>query len=253
MGRSSYLGRMVNMDYKERIRKLLALSKSPEENEARAALLKARALMAKHKLSEAELGIDKEQAVQEVVTEATFSTRRCPWINDLSIIIGENYCCQAFRRHTKGKKTYKVGFVGLEDDIEVCVPLFEYALDCILSKNARTKKRMAGYPAEIINSLCDGYGYGFVAGLDEAFAQQKAENEEWGLVLVMPKEVTDATSDFEHKDFCSNISRTLDRNEFNAGLVDGIRFHTVKRLNGNDQESNQDTDHDTAQENNEED
>lgn len=224
------------MDYKERIRKLLALSKSPEENEAKAALLKARALMAKHKLTEAELGIDKKQAVKEVVTKTTFSTRRSPWINDLSIVIGENYCCQAFRRHIKGKRTYKVGFVGLEDDIAVCVPLFEYAVDCVSSKNARTQKRLAGYPAKVINSLCDGYGYGFVAGLDEAFAQQKAENEEWGLVLVMPKEVTDATSDFERKDFRSNSSRQLDRDEYNAGLVDGIRFHTVKRLKENDNE-----------------
>ena len=40
------------MDYKERIRKLLALAKSPEENEAKAALLKARRLIAEHKLTE---------------------------------------------------------------------------------------------------------------------------------------------------------------------------------------------------------
>lgn len=39
-------------DYKEKIRKLLALAESPNEHEARAALLKARQLMAEHKLSE---------------------------------------------------------------------------------------------------------------------------------------------------------------------------------------------------------
>ena len=42
-------------DYKDKIRKLLALAQSPNEHEARAALLKARQLMAEHKLSEAEL------------------------------------------------------------------------------------------------------------------------------------------------------------------------------------------------------
>ena len=40
-------------DYKDKIRKLLALAQSPVEAEAKAALLKARELMAKHKLTEA--------------------------------------------------------------------------------------------------------------------------------------------------------------------------------------------------------
>ena len=42
------------VDYKEKIRKLLALAESPVEAEARAALLKARQLMAEHKLTERE-------------------------------------------------------------------------------------------------------------------------------------------------------------------------------------------------------
>ena len=43
-------------DIKGKIRHLLALAESPNENEARAALLKARELMARHKLTEAERG-----------------------------------------------------------------------------------------------------------------------------------------------------------------------------------------------------
>lgn len=50
-------------DYKEKIRKLLALAESPNENEAKLALLKARQLMAEHKLSEAEV---KDLSKQEV-------------------------------------------------------------------------------------------------------------------------------------------------------------------------------------------
>lgn len=38
------------MDYKDKIKKLLALAESPNENEAQAALLKARQLMAEHML-----------------------------------------------------------------------------------------------------------------------------------------------------------------------------------------------------------
>lgn len=51
----------MDKDYKEKIRKLLALEESPNEHEARAALLKARQLMAEHKLTEAELkDVDKD-------------------------------------------------------------------------------------------------------------------------------------------------------------------------------------------------
>lgn len=39
------------VDYKEKIKKLLALSKSPNEHEAQSALAKAQQLMAEHKIS----------------------------------------------------------------------------------------------------------------------------------------------------------------------------------------------------------
>ena len=45
----------MTADYKEKIKKLLALAESPNEHEAKAALLKARQLMAEHKIAEAEL------------------------------------------------------------------------------------------------------------------------------------------------------------------------------------------------------
>ena len=41
----------MEMNYKAKIKKLLALAESPVEAEAQAALLKAREMMAKHKLS----------------------------------------------------------------------------------------------------------------------------------------------------------------------------------------------------------
>ena len=47
------------VDYKEKIKKLLALSKSPNEHEAQSALAKAQQLMAEHKISMAEVE-DKE-------------------------------------------------------------------------------------------------------------------------------------------------------------------------------------------------
>ena len=86
-------------DYKDKIRKLLALAESPEEHEARAALLKARQLMAEHKLTEAELKDVEKQEVKDILTDITCSKRRNPWIVNLSAVIGESYCCKGYRRH----------------------------------------------------------------------------------------------------------------------------------------------------------
>lgn len=52
-------------DYKEKIKKLLALAQSPSEAEAKAALLKARKLMAEYKLTEADLKEAEEQPVKD--------------------------------------------------------------------------------------------------------------------------------------------------------------------------------------------
>lgn len=219
------------MDYKDRIRKLLALATSPEEGEAEAALLKARELMAKYKLKEMDVREVKDHSVKRELTDITFSMRRNPWTNDLAVVIGENYCCKAYNNHWKGEKTYTVGFVGFEDDLAICLTIFRYALDCVLSRNQRMKKKLAGYPASYINSLCNGYAYGFVAGLRKAFDQQKAEHsKEWGLVLVTPKEVLEEISGFKHRTHRPKAVKQIDADEYRIGFSDGKQFDPAKRI-----------------------
>lgn len=78
------------MDYKDKIRKLLALAKSPEPEEAKLALLKARKLMAEHKLTERDLDEHDTTVIQREIDE-TFSKKANSWMSPLSSIIGENY------------------------------------------------------------------------------------------------------------------------------------------------------------------
>ena len=94
----------MEADYKKLIRKLLALAESPNEHEAKAALLKARKLMAEHKLTEEELKDAGKRSVEKILTDITCSKRRNPWVVQLSVVIGENYCCKAYRNHVKGKQ-----------------------------------------------------------------------------------------------------------------------------------------------------
>lgn len=220
-------------DYKDKIRKLLALAESPEEGEAKAALLKARKLMAEHKLCEADLEEAKNQNVKEVQTVYTCSKRREPWLVELSAVIGENYCCQAFRRHYGGQQTQYIGFVGLADDVEVCVEIFKYAADCVKATIKRIKKENRGMPSGYITALCNSYGYGFAKGVGSAFEAQQEENRDgWGLVLVMPKEVTEACADFGKREFRAAAQNEILPGGYAQGYEEGKAFAPSKVLGG---------------------
>ena len=224
------------VDYKEKIRKLLALAQSPEEHEAKAALLKARQLMAEHKLTEAELKDVEKKAVKDIWTDITCSKRRNPWIIPLSAVIGENYCCKGYRNRRYGEQTNYIGFIGLEDDAEICTAIFKYAVDCALSGIKRVKKENQLYQSWYVKKLCDSYGYGFVAGVAEAFKKQEEEHKEqgWGLVLVMPQEVVEAAQHLGHEEFRSKAQEDISADMYSIGYDVGKEFDPTKRLTENE-------------------
>lgn len=218
------------MDYKDKIRKLLALAESPSEAEAKAALLKARELMAKHKLTQADLGEAKGREVRRVITEITFSKRREPWIRNVARVIAKNNCCADIFRHFKGEHNRYIGFLGLEDDIGLCVEMFLYAVDCVRAVNKETKKAYKGYPTNFIKEVCDSYGLGFASGLEAAFERQKEEHQEWGLVMVIPKEVTDIADGIKTINIRSSAEDRVRASEFERGKADGANFRMDRRL-----------------------
>ena len=226
----------MEMNYKVKIKKLLALAESPVEAESRAALLKARELMARHKLSERDLKDEGGQEVKDVELEITCSKRRDPWIVNLSGVIAENYCCKGYRRHSSGSQTQRMGFIGFEDDVEICAAVFKYAVDCVQAKVKEIKKeyKKHGFRADYIKKLCDSYGYGFVNGADKAFKRQQEElPQEWGLVLATPKEVQEASAHWRQHEFKARAAQAenLHITAFSSGYADGKRFDPKHRLN----------------------
>ena len=218
-------------DYKDKIRKLLALAESPEEAEAKAALLRARELMAKHKLTEADLEEEKKQAVRNTLTDITCSKRRDPWIVCLSAVIGESYCCKGYRNHARGHQTQTIGFIGLEDDVEICVAIFKYAVDCIRAGVKAIKKELDGYYPWYIKQQCDSYGFGFAEGIKRALDGQDEEKRgEWGLVLVMPQEVQEASQRLGKEDFKARTEDTIDPRAYAQGYAEGKEFDPAHRL-----------------------
>lgn len=210
------------VDYIKKIKNLLDLAKSPNEHEARSALLMARKLMVKHKILEKDLEDVSHQKVEERMTGITFSARRDLWISNLAGTVAKHHCCGNFQRRQKGKQTAEVGFIGFTEDITICMEVFKYAVDCIrlvTDKYRKTKDSKAA----------DGYGYGFVSGLMNAYEMQQTE-EGWGLVLVVPDEVNKELNGMRKKKHSNKRLKESDVYAFRKGEQDGKKFDMTKRL-----------------------
>lgn len=201
------------------------------------ALLKAKELMAKHKISEADLENIKNKKVKKIATRFTCSKRREPWMINLSAVIGQNFCCQAFRTHRWNEQTNTICFIGLEDDVDACVVIFDYAVRCTRDGIEKIKKATVGHSREYRKRLCDGYGFGFSSGVEAAFEQQKQKDETgWGLVMVIPTEVAEATKDFGHKDFRGAAQEQMSKSAYLDGYSDGEKFDPSTKLSEDDEE-----------------
>lgn len=218
------------IDYKDKIRKLLALAESSNENEAREAMLRAQELMVKHKLTEADLDEPASRNVVAHYTEITCSKRREPWIVDLCEIISDNYCCYGMNKRAPGQQTRRIGFAGLADDVEICTVIFEYAVDCVRASIRRLRKECGNPPPGSFAPVSNGYGLGFAAGLKQQFEEQKAKNAEWGLVLIKPKEVNEAMANVRREHFRSAAIDCLESGALRKGYEDGKQFDPTRRL-----------------------
>lgn len=217
---------------KDKIAKLLALATSPNEKEAQAALLKARELMARHKLrpEDCQEGTDAKVVMKTIGVECTKLTDT--WALTLGSVIGKRYCCKVYRSHAHNAKKVTVGFAGLEDDFEVCRRVYLYAYDCI--KN-RCKRIRAGqrnlYGGKELREMCNAYGWGFCYGLEAAFQEQEREHQEWGLVLAVPQAVDDAMSGMTKPSPYGKVNTDGWRARFvNAGYAEGKKFVPSRQI-----------------------
>jgi hypothetical protein len=108
---------------KRRVKKLFALSKSPNENEAMAALEKARALMEEYHLTEGECVYSRERVPA--------TKRLSRWRAVLSNVVAWLYCCARYRSPATGE----IVFYGDSFDAFMAGEMYRYL--------AKTVDRMA--------------------------------------------------------------------------------------------------------------
>lgn len=224
---------MVN--YEEKIRKLLALAGSDNEHEAKSALLKARELMAIHKIEEIDLVDIAKRNVKRIVTGIEYTKKGEWWIGILAQVIAENYCCRCLYTKYHHCQKMTIIFVGLDGDVDICEKIFTYAIDSARScskyhlENMEDYKR---YTSATKNRIKNSYSYGFALGVQEALEDQKRKKNEsearWGLVMVVPKEVNDYCSGIKVDKYSGRHSVYDD--EISSGYQEGRKFNPNKRI-----------------------
>ena len=162
----------------EKIKKLLRLSKSDNEYEARLALARARKLMAEYKLDIKDFD-DTNKKVIKKVTEFYYTGYKNGYRSQLIDAIAERYCCAHYLTTCSGSSKRYIALTGYEEDIMIVENLFKYADSCINSWFTSKKKGLKGVCSnEYLNGVKNNYGIGFAQGLADLLdAQMKAEEK----------------------------------------------------------------------------
>ena len=217
------------MNIKEKIEKLLRLGQSPNENEAKAAMLKARELMMRHKLSEKDFENKTNEKIVRLKTGIFHTARAYMWVIDLAHVIAPNYACNYYVEQGYRAQKSEVVICGFKEDAKLCAHVFKYAYDCVNTKIKEMKKSMKGEDSYTVRSYCFSYAFGFIDGLQESYRQQTEENgQEWGLVAVVAPEVRAITKDMER--LKNNTDTFLSANCYNSGYDDGSNFTIKNKL-----------------------
>ena len=114
----------------DKIEKLLALAGSDNENEARAAMVKAQELMAKYEIDRKRVqGKEHEERPVIYLSSGPFKDE---WINMVATVIAENFRCRCITASiTRTGGSFRIRFYGYEEDAEICINIFNYAVKVV--------------------------------------------------------------------------------------------------------------------------
>jgi hypothetical protein len=171
----------------KRIQKLLNLHDgNKNEHEAMAAMTKAQEMMNEFHISEVEARESGSIIPPKEVKEAGSDWSKLSWYKKaIADVIARNFKCYYFFRTSNGKT--RMIFMGLKDDAELALTVYEFALLAI-EYNADEYVKERRQLEYIRNSapIKTDYMRGFIRGLNDKFKKQVEDHkQEWGLVLQM--------------------------------------------------------------------
>lgn len=138
----------MNQKIIEKIKKLLSLAKSNNENEALSSIAKARELMAKYKIEISEVKESDNETKENIIKDnfGVIHNGRQIWKYRLSSIIADNFGCYCYVNFADNN----IKILGKETDVKVVqqlilfgISIIEKESDKLVKEYRRQKKSMA--------------------------------------------------------------------------------------------------------------
>lgn len=208
----------------KRIKKLLSLSQSHNENEAQLALVKAQELMIKHHIEENQISFDEPPKIIHLTTEYYFTNYKnfylCDGIDELSDL----YLCKVvFVRNKHSSKQY-IKIIGNENDCRILQKVIGFIKSNVDGWTRKLKKDYLLDDNQIINNCKNDYGLGFCRGLKSLLEMQRDRiQQEEGLVISTPKEAQDYVDGLEGLLSFKNANISYNQSLMDLGRSDGLQ------------------------------
>lgn len=213
----------------DKIEKLLALAGSDNENEAKAAMTKAQELMAKYEIKREQLSDGQEE--DRPVVHYTSQPLRDDWCQMVASVIAENFRCRSIISRRRGSGgAYRLKFFGYDEDAEICINIFNYALTVIRKRFATLRAIYTDAGRDFGRNEKMNYTEGFCYGLEQNFEEQKRQSEAYALVLVTPPAVVEYVDNIpgletaKNREYETNREHDLLRR---TGYADGKAFQNA--------------------------
>lgn len=212
----------------EIINKLLRLSNSSNEHEAKLALEKAYTLMLKYDISKDDVGEPMGEVI-EYKTSIYYTEYKNNYICTLANNIAEFYRCVSCSTYTNKSKKRTVVLMGNKDDCKIAESVILFIkshVDKWFTEYRRKNRRK--YTLEYLQATRNNYGEGFTKAIIELLEdKRKFAQQEWGLVVTIPQEAIDYKNALEHHTLKADF---FDTNGLAEGYIDGKNTQLEKHI-----------------------
>lgn len=215
---------MTNEKILNKIKNLLDLSTSSNEHEAKAAALKAQELMAKYDINPQSV-VDTTSYMDEIShifvnDDGKHSMKK--WKILLAPIIANNFRCKFYFFGNS------IVFYGYKRDAEIASEVFKFLF---VAGNRLAVRYYNSYKkaGKSTRGVMNAYLRGFAAGVKEDLEKQCT-----ALMIITPKEVTDAFEDMTKgwKSKSSKMTSAHDVDAYMAGKKDGKGVSAGRHIEG---------------------
>lgn len=207
-----------------KIRKLLALAKSPNANEAASATAKARRMLIEHGLTERDLGEDPGEVGVHVWREFEGAVNSC--VGQLVSVVASASMCRAVIMDAG--KTHQWGLIGKASNTEAASAQLDFLF-------ASMEGSLVFAGAGRGRTWRNDYRLGWVLAISEFLAEEVAQDtpEQHGLVVVENRDVQEFCEKQGMTTRQAKITRDVDEEALLTGMRHGERVgrdHKTKKL-----------------------